>query len=132
MPSLNCDNVCAHFGDHLSDYVVVLSTAPPDHSGRLARLIVEERLAACVNISQVRSTFWWEGEVNQEAEDLLIIKTERQKAEELSKRIEAVHPYDLPEIIILPIIGGDDRYLAWISEELRGSSASGGPKAEGP
>jgi len=128
VPSLNCDYVC----DYVSDYVVVLSTAPPDHSGRMARLIVEERLAACVNISQVRSTFWWEGEVNQEAEDLLIIKTERDKVEELSKRIKAIHPYDLPEIIVLPIVGGDDRYLAWISEALRGPSGSGGPKAEDP
>jgi len=128
VPSLNCDFVC----DYLSDYVVVLSTAPPDHSGRMSRLIVEERLASCVNISQVRSTFWWEGEVNQEAEDLLIIKTEREKVEELSARIRAIHPYDLPEIIVLPIIGGDDRYLAWISEALRGPSASGGPKTEDP
>jgi len=132
VPSLNCDYGCDYVCDHLSDYVVVLSTAPPDHSGRLARLIVEERLAACVNISQVRSTFWWEGEVNQEAEDLLIIKTKHEKVEEISKRIKDVHPYDLPEIIILPIIGGDDRYLAWISEALRGSSGADGPKAEDP
>lgn len=118
--------------DYVSDYAVVLSTAPPDHSGRIARPIVEERLGSCVNISQVRSTFWWEGEVNQEAEDLLIIKTERQKVEDLSARIKAVHPNDLPEIIVLPIVGGDDRYLAWISESLRGASATDEPKAEDP
>lgn len=108
---MNCNLVC--------DYAVVLCTAPPDHSGRIARLIVEERLAACVNISPVRSTFIWEGEVNQEAEDLLIIKTERQKVEDLSARMRAVHPYDLPEVIVLPIVEGDGRYLAWISESLR-------------
>ncbi len=123
MPSLSCDPV--------SDYVVVLCTAPPDHSGGLARLVVEERLAACVNISQVRSTFIWEGRVNEEAEDLLIMKTEALRFEDLSARLREVHPYHLPEIIAIPIITGDDLYLAWISESLRGPSTPHGPEADG-
>ncbi len=115
-----------------SDFVVVFCTAPPDSSGRLARLIVEERLAACVNISQVRSTFLWEGEVNEEAEDLLIIKTEKLKVEGLAARVREVHPYELPEIIVLPIVGGDEGYLDWISEAVRKTSASSSnnPNAE--
>lgn len=100
-------------------HVVALCTAPPDSSGRLARLIVEERLAACVNISQVRSKFLWEGKVDEEAEDLLIIKTEGLLVEELAKRVKEVHPYELPEIVVLPIIGGDEGYLEWISESVR-------------
>jgi len=107
-----------------SDFVVVFCTTPPDSSGRLARLIVEERLAACVNISQVRSTFLWEGKVNEEAEDLLIIKTENSKVEDLVVRIRKVHPYELPEIIVLPIVGGDEGYLDWISESLKNNSGS--------
>lgn len=99
---------------------MVLTTAPPNGSGRLARLIVGEGLAACVNISQVRSTYLWEGDVMEEAEDLLIIKTERRMVEPLASRIRAVHPYDLPEIIVLPIIGGDDGYLDWISRSVGG------------
>jgi len=82
-------------------------------------LIVEERLAACVNISQVRSTFVWEGKVEEEAEDLLIIKTKREVVDELTARIREVHPYDLPEIVVLPIVGGDEEYLEWISESVR-------------
>jgi len=113
-----------------SDFVVVFCTAPPDSPGRLARLIVEERLAACVNISQVRSTFLWEGKVNEEAEDLLIIKTEKLKVEKLAARIREVHPYELPEIIVLPIVGGDEGYLKWISESVRNSSGSKNPNAE--
>ncbi|MDF0590282.1 divalent cation tolerance protein CutA [Methanotrichaceae archaeon Mx] len=61
-----------------------------------------------------------------------MIKTEREKVEPLSKRIRAVHPYDLSEVIVLPIIGGDDRYLAWISEAFRGPFGSPGPKVEDP
>ena len=99
---------------------MVLTTAPPNGSGRLARLIVGEGLAACVNISQVRSTYLWEGDVMEEAEDLLIIKTERRMVEPLASRIRVVHPYDLPEIIVLPIIGGDDGYLDWISRSVGG------------
>lgn len=113
-----------------SDFVVVFCTAPPDSSGRLARLIVEERLAACVNISPVRSTFLWEGKVNEEAEDLLIVKTENLKVEELAARIREVHPYELPEIIVLPIVGGDNGYLDWISESLKNNPGSKNPGAE--
>jgi periplasmic divalent cation tolerance protein len=113
-----------------SDFVVVFCTAPPDSSGRLARLIVEERLAACVNMSLVRSTFLWEGKVNEEAEDLLIIKTEDLMVNDLAARIREVHPYELPEIIVLPVIGGDEGYLDWISESVKKSSGSGDSNAE--
>jgi periplasmic divalent cation tolerance protein len=110
-----------------SRHVVALCTAPPDSSGRLARLIVEERLAACVNISQVRSTFFWEDKVDEVAEDLLIIKTDSLVAEKLAAKIKEVHPYELPEIVVLPIIGGDEGYLEWISESVRsGPRASSG------
>jgi len=106
--------------------VFVFCTAPPD----IARLIVEERLAACVNILQVRSTFLWEKKVNELTEALLIIKTEKPKVEKLAARIREVHPYELPEIIALPITGGDEGYLKWISESVRVASASGKQNSE--
>jgi len=114
-----------------SGHVVVLCTAPPNHSGRIARLIVEERLAACVNISQVRSTFVWRGKVDEEAEDLLIIKTVDLLVEKLAGRIREVHPYELPEIVTLPIVGGDEGYLEWISESVRESRGSDKQTSEG-
>lgn len=113
-----------------SGYVVVFCTAPPNFSGRLAKIIVEERLAACVNISPVRSTFLWEGKVNEVAEDLLIIKTEELRVDDLAARIRDVHPYELPEIIVLPIVGGDEGYLDWIFESMKKSSGSGNSNAE--
>ena len=106
--------------DYVCDYVVVMCTSPPESSGMLARSVVEERLAACVNITQVRSTFLWMDELKEEAEDLLIIKTVTEKAEALAARIRSLHPYDLPEIVILPMVGGDEDYLSWISESVRG------------
>lgn len=113
-----------------SGYVVVFCTAPPNFSGRLAKIIVEERLAACVNISQVRSTFLWKGKVDEEAEDLLIIKTEGLLVEKLAAKVREVHPYDLPEIVVLPIVGGDEEYLEWISESVRESPGSDKPTSE--
>ena len=108
--------------DYVCDFVVVMCTAPPESSGKLARSVVEERLASCVNITQVRSTFLWKDELKEEAKDLLIMKTATEKAEALAARIISLHPYDLPEIVVLPVIGGDEGYLDWISETVGSGS----------
>jgi len=96
--------------------VVVLCTTPPGISGTLARFLVENRMAACVNIAPVRSCYRWDGEVCDEAEELLIIKTEMRKLDDVSISIKEIIPYEVPEIIVLPIVGGEERYLGWISE----------------
>jgi periplasmic divalent cation tolerance protein len=89
-----------------------------EESEKIARVLVAERLAACVNVTNVNSYFRWEEEFCKEREDLLIIKTEKRKVEEIIERIKELHSYELPEIIALPIVEGYDRYLAWMREQL--------------
>lgn len=98
-----------------NDYIVVFCTAPPDEAEALAKRLVEEQLAACVNISPVRSCYIWEGKLNLDEEALLIIKTRKDRFEQLKNRILVLHSYTIPEIIALPIIAGHQPYLEWMS-----------------
>ncbi|MDD1678693.1 MAG: divalent-cation tolerance protein CutA [Methanomicrobiales archaeon] len=100
--------------------VVVLSTIPRHGGKAMARTLVTEHLAACVNVLETRSLFRWEGEMNDEEEDLLVIKTRSEQTPQLVQRIRALHPYELPEIIVLPVIGGHEPYLKWIGQETTG------------
>ncbi len=102
----------------MTDFVVVLCTAPQGGSESIARALVEERLAACVNVSQVKSYFTWDGKLSSDQEELMIIKTERRMVEPLSSRIKELHSYQVPEIIVLPIVKGDEAYLRWITESV--------------
>ncbi len=101
------------------DLRVVLVTAPDaEVAERLARGLVEERLAACVNlIPGIRSFYRWEGAVRDDAEVLLVVKTRTDRLEALASRVQELHPYELPEILGLPIIGGSQAYLDWIRTE---------------
>lgn len=101
-----------------TNFVIVLCTASPDESGRIAKTLVEDGLAACVNVSQVRSYYRWEGELCDDMEDLLIIKTQKGMIDKLVDRIKEIHSYDLPEIVAIPIIGGYEKYLDWISKSI--------------
>lgn len=103
------------------NHIVTLCTVPDRESGeRIARALVEERLAACVNLLPgVASFYRWEGKVEEASEMLLIIKTGVSRFDVLKKRIQELHPYDLPEIIALPIIHGDRGYLNWITESTK-------------
>jgi periplasmic divalent cation tolerance protein len=101
----------------MDEFVVILCTAPPDQSEDIASVLIEEKLAACVNITGVKSYFRWKGESSIEKEDLLIIKTIKWKIKEIIPRITELHSYEVPEIIVLPIIEGYDEYLKWIEEE---------------
>lgn len=105
-------------GAGLRSYVVVLCTAPKEISDRIAASIVEERLAACVNISPVRSHFVWDGKPCREDEELMIIKTEAQMLERIKDRIRSMHSYLVPEIIAIPVVWGDQPYLSWITDSL--------------
>jgi periplasmic divalent cation tolerance protein len=101
-------------------YCVVLITAPQgEKAEKLARLLVEEKAAACVNIvSEIRSFYWWEGAVKDEKETLLIAKTDKLKVSRLIKLVKANHPYKVPEIISLKIKEGNRDYLKWISDSV--------------
>ena len=99
--------------------LVVLVTAPPDKAGPIARALVEERLAACVSVvERVRSIYRWEGNVQDDAEALLVVKTRAQAFEALRARVIALHPYQCPEVVALPIAAGHAPYLAWIAESV--------------
>lgn len=102
----------------MSDPIVVLVTCgSEEEASKIGRSLVEEHLAACVNIiSPVRSIYRWEGKVCDEKEWLLIIKTRSQRFEVLEKRIKALHSYSVPEIISLPIQEGAASYLDWLTE----------------
>ncbi len=101
-----------------TEFAIVICTAPPGGSEKIADALVEERLAACVNVAQIRSYFFWEGKSCDETEELMIIKTEMKLAERIKARIKELHSYELPEIIIVPIVGGDERYLQWIGQSV--------------
>ena len=106
----------------MTDQVVVLVTcASAAEARRIARALVEQRLAACVNVlgAPVRSTYRWKGRVETAAERLLIIKSSRRRFGALRREIERLHSYDVPEFIALPIAAGSPAYLSWLAESLR-------------
>jgi periplasmic divalent cation tolerance protein len=100
------------------DFYVVYVTAPDEESAaRMARVLVEERLAGCVNIVRgLRSIYLWQGNVEDEAEVLMICKTRKRLFDALSLRVKQLHPYTVPEIIALPIAAGSDGYLTWLED----------------
>lgn len=101
------------------DIVVMYSTAPPSESAGLARMLIERRLVACVNIVPVRSMYRWKGEVCDEEEHLLIMKAMRSDADRVIAAIKEQHSYEVPEIIALPVATGYPPYLDWVREETR-------------
>jgi periplasmic divalent cation tolerance protein len=103
----------------MTDKIVVLSTAgSPDEAHRLAMHLVEKRLAACVNIlPAVRSVYRWKGAVEDGQEVMLLIKTRRPLLKNLEKELRAVHSYEVPEMVALPVVEGLEDYLNWIDME---------------
>ena len=96
--------------------IVVLTTCPDEATAAsIARDLVESGLAACVNrVGPVHSTFRWQGALQDEPEVLLVIKTVIPRYSELEMRLKSLHPYEVPEIIALPVIRGSAEYLAWL------------------
>jgi periplasmic divalent cation tolerance protein len=101
------------------DVRVVLTTLPDAEAGeRLARTLVEERLAACVNLLPgVRSIYRWQGQLEEAGEVLLVVKTRADRCAALAARIQALHPYELPEVLELAASGGSEAYLDWVRRE---------------
>jgi periplasmic divalent cation tolerance protein len=101
----------------MTDFVIVLTTMPDDHrADELARTLVEERLAACVNVcAPMSSTYRWKETVEREAERQVVIKTTGDRLTALEERLRALHPYELPELIVVDIAGGSDAYLQWLT-----------------
>ncbi len=106
----------------MSEVVVLVTTPSREEGARLARALVEERLAACVNVvPSIASTYWWEGKIEETTETLLVAKTRQEHLDRLVARVRAMHTYTVPEVIALPIVGGNAAYLRWMAEVLRGA-----------
>ena len=104
----------------MSERVVALTTvATAEDAERIARALVERRLAACVNVVPgVVSVYRWKGEVCREEERLLVMKTRGEKLPALREALVSLHPYELPELVALPVESGHGPYLAWLDESV--------------
>jgi periplasmic divalent cation tolerance protein len=102
-------------------YVLILTTLPAGaDAGALAHALVESHLAACVNLLPVmESVYRWDGRVQRDSERQLILKTSTDRIAALWARVRELHPYDVPEFIVLPIVDGNDAYLQWIGASTR-------------
>ena len=99
---------------------VYITTQNAEEARRIGRALVEERLAACVNILDgMNSIYWWEGEIQDDRETVLIAKTREALLPALIERVKALHSYSCPCVVALPILAGNPEYLAWLREEVR-------------
>lgn len=115
------------------ELVLVVTTVPDDEAGeRLARALVEERRIACANLLPgATSVFRWEGEVRREAETVVLMKTRRARVPELFRRVAELHPYDVPELVALPVERAAPAYCGWVLAETADASAAGAaPRTE--
>lgn len=106
--------------DPVPDLLLVLITAPSKEvAEQLAHQLLQERLAACVNlVNEVQSLYWWQGELQSDAETLMIVKTRKEGFQErFIPFVKAHHPYQVPEILALPILAGNPEYLQWALDE---------------
>ncbi len=103
-----------------ANIVVLMTAANEDEGAKLAKLLVEARLAACVSLlPQARSFFWWEGKIDEQRETVMIAKTQRHVLPQLIDTVQKNHRYSVPEIIALPIIDGATNYLNWLAAEVK-------------
>jgi periplasmic divalent cation tolerance protein len=105
----------------MTDIVLVLTTVPDDDRGEtIARTLVEDRLAACVNVGAPMVSFYrWRGAVERDTERQLVIKTTRTRVAAVEARLRELHSYELAEFMVLPVSEGSEAYLGWVSESAR-------------
>jgi len=108
-------------GQKLNKYILVLTTVPDEKTGHsISKELVKERLSACATISAASQSFyWWQDKISSEKEHILFIKTKATLFTDLEKKIEEIHPYEVPEIIALPFFQGSAKYLNWIEKETK-------------
>jgi len=103
----------------MKEIAIFITSGKEEEAKRLARVLVEEKLAACVNIlPNVESLYWWKGNIEVSKEWMLVVKTQGKMVNRIVKRVKEIHSYEVPEIIALPIAGGNKDYLRWISDVL--------------
>lgn len=102
-------------------YIVIFITASnKEEAEKIASRLLKNRLAACVNIiTRIESIFWWQGKLDRASEALLVIKSQKSKLAKIIRLVKSIHSYEVPEIIALPIIGGNKDYLGWLDDSLR-------------
>ena len=102
--------------------VALVTCATLEEARKIARAVLEKHLAACVNVltHAVESFYVWEGKQENGSEYLLMMKTSEERVVELQKEVLALHSYETPEFIVLPIVGGSEEYLRWVGESLAG------------
>lgn len=101
--------------------ILVFSTCPSTEvAEKIAAALIEDRLAACVHVSSAVTSFYrWEGKIQREPEVQLVIKTQESRFDDLCQKIRQLHPYEIPEILSIPIVSGLEAYLAWLNQETR-------------
>lgn len=102
------------------DLIVFITAFSEDEAAKISRALVEARLAGCVNIiKDIRSIYSWEGKIEDEAEVLMIAKTQKHLFDSFKKKVKELHSYTVPEIIAMPIVEGSEDYLKWLREVTR-------------
>lgn len=108
---------------------ITMTTDSRDEADKLARVAVDNRLAACAQVlSPITSTYWWQGKVETAEEWMILMKTQERRVMELIDRLQAEHSYETPEIIATPITAGNPAYLAWIEAETADQQAPAGER----
>ena len=104
----------------MTKFILILSTVPDEKTGqKIASYLIESRLAACVTVSEkCLSLYWWQDKISKDEEWMIFIKTEQNLYSEIEKKILEIHPYEVPEIIAIPILTGHEQYLQWIEKEI--------------
>lgn len=99
-----------------------ITAASPAEAQKISDALLKERLVACVNtVSAVSSRYWWKGKLASGREILMMAKTVKSKLPAVVKRVKALHSYEVPEVVALPVVGGNPAYLAWVASSVRGS-----------
>lgn len=101
----------------MDNLIVFMTASSEDEAAKISRAVVEARLAGCVNIiKNIRSIYSWEGKIEDEAEVLMIAKTQKHLFDPLMKKVKALHSYKVPEIIAMPVVDGSEDYLDWLKK----------------
>ena len=105
----------------MAEYIQLFTTTEKKIDAEtISKEIVEKRLAACVQVvGPIKSTYWWKEDIEQAEEWLCIVKSRRDLYEELEKAIKSIHPYEVPEIVAVPIVSGSQSYLEWLDQEVK-------------
>ena len=100
-------------------YLIYITTKDEEEARKIGKTLVEEKLAACVNIHPIKSIYWWEEEIMEESEIAMLVKTKAELVDEVIKRVKQLHSYEVPCIISLPIEKGYPDFLKWINQSTK-------------